>query len=172
MNETLWGVVNTLVRISAILLLMRIFGINRIFRWIARSLLVVSILYGVVVFLEVFLICRPMAVDWNASVDGKCGNQILAYLVLEVFGLLLDFTILVLPIPVVWGLKMKWKTKIYSTIIFSIGVLSVLPDPRFSMDIDWQIEFSSSLGYDSRLLIWSMPKISPTQKVTLVYSLQ
>lgn len=108
---------------SAILLLNKVFGIERLFRCIARSLLVVSFLYGVVVFLEIFLICRPMAVDWNASVDGTCGDQIVAYLVLEVFGLLLDFTILVVPIPFVWRLQMQWIKKISLSFQFSIGVL-------------------------------------------------
>lgn len=123
MNETLWGVVNTLVRMSAILFLERIFGHIELYRCIAHSLLVVSILYGVVVFLEIFLICRPIAVDWNASVDGTCGDQIVAYLILEVFGLLLDFAILVVPIPFVWRLKVERRQKISISFRFSIGVL-------------------------------------------------
>ena len=58
-----------------------------------RLLLVILILYGLVVFLETFLICRPMAVDWNAHIDGTCGNQVVSYLVLEVLGLLFDLAI-------------------------------------------------------------------------------
>ena len=108
---------------SAILFLNDIFGISKLFRCIARSLLFVSILYGVVVFLEIFLICRPMAVDWNASVDGTCGDQIVAYLVLQVFGLLLDFAILVVPIPFLWRLQMQWIKKISTSFQLSIGVL-------------------------------------------------
>lgn len=123
MNETLWGVVNTMVRMSAILLLKRLFGHNRLFRCITLSLLVISILYGIVVFLEIFLICRPMAVDWNASVDGTCGDQIVAYLVLEVFGLLLDFTIVVTPIKIIWSIQMNQKRKISVIFVLSIGVL-------------------------------------------------
>lgn len=91
--------------------------------WIARSLLVLSILYGLVVFLEVFLICRPMAVDWNADIDGTCGNQIVSYLVLEVLGLLLDFTTLAVPTPCIWRLHMPLAKKITLSIFFSIGAL-------------------------------------------------
>lgn len=64
-----------------------------------------------------------MAVDWNASVDGTCGDQIVAYLVLEVFGLLLDFTIVVTPIKIIWSIQMNQKRKISVIFVLSIGVL-------------------------------------------------
>ena len=88
-----------------------------------RLLLVILILYGIVVFLETFLICRPMAVDWNAYIDGTCGNQVVSYLVLEVLGLLLDLAILVLPLPCIWQLRMSLRRKMSIAIVFSIGFL-------------------------------------------------
>ena len=134
-NQTLWGVANTLVRMSAILLIEKIFRTVQV-RFIARSLLVVSILYGLVVLLEVFLICRPMAVDWNVHVDGTCGNQIVSYLVLEVLGLLLDSMVLIAPLPCIWRLQLPFKSKIQLSIVFSVGVLWVLFDPGTSMCAD------------------------------------
>lgn len=86
-------------------------------------LLVLSLLYGLVVLLEIFLICRPIAVDWNVHVDGKCGDQILSYLVLEVLGLLLDSIILAIPLRVIWSLRMERVRKVRLTIMFSVGVL-------------------------------------------------
>lgn len=108
---------------SAVLFIERIFGSSERTKFIARSLLVLSILYGLVVFLEVFLICRPMAVDWNAFVRGTCGDQIVSYLVLEVLGLLLDFTIFAVPIPPIWRLAIPVPSKVSNSIVFSIGVL-------------------------------------------------
>ncbi len=115
--------VNTLVRISAILAIKNVFRHSTKVKLITRLLLVLSILYGLVVFLEVFLICRPMAVDWDAHVDGTCGNQIVSYLVLEGLGLLLDLTIAAVPIPFIWRLKMKLARKISITSMFLIGSL-------------------------------------------------
>ena len=92
-------------------------------KWITRSLLVLSILYGLVVFLEAFLICRPMAVDWNARIYGTCGDQIVSYLVLEVLGLFIDFTILVVPLPCIWRLHIHWPRKVSIAAMFSIGAL-------------------------------------------------
>lgn len=84
---------------NATLLFLKSFGSLPNARRLAHLLLVLSLVYGLVVFLEVFLICRPMAVDWNTHVNGTCGNQIISYLVLEVCGLLLDFTIAAVSIP-------------------------------------------------------------------------
>ncbi len=118
--------VNTLIRLSAILFIKKFLGSRRSARLIAQLLLVLSILYGLVVFLEVFLICRPMAVDWNAHVDGSCGDQIVSYLVLEVLGLLLDFTIAAISIPYIWALQMPRAKKVAVQILLSIGVLQVM----------------------------------------------
>ena len=122
-SQTLWGLVNTFIRMSAILFIGRVFGRARGMLLIIRLLLVLSILYGLVVFLEVFLICRPMAVDWNVHVDGTCGDQVLSYLVLEVLGLVLDFAILTVPIPYIWRLQMKLTRKLSTATMFSIGAL-------------------------------------------------
>ena len=170
-NQTLWGVANTLIRTSAILFFKKVFESRRSASIIAQSLLVMSILYGLVVFLEVFLICRPMAVDWNAHVDGTCGDQIVSYLVLEVLGLLFDLTIAAVSIPYLWALQMPLAKKCLTQLMFSIGALQVLlsPGPRICTDLS--IESSLSRVYESRLSTWLMPRISPTQKVILVCSL-
>ena len=86
-------------------------------------LLVIVILYGLVVVLEAFLICRPMAVDWNAHIDGTCGNQVVSYLALEVIGLLLDFAILVLPLPRIWRLPIPFRDRLSLSMLLSIGFL-------------------------------------------------
>lgn len=90
---------------------------------ITRLLLVLSVLYGLVVFLEVFLICRPMAVDWNVHIKGTCGDQVLSYLVLEILGLVLDLVILTVPIPCIWRMNINLTRKISSATMFSIGAL-------------------------------------------------
>ena len=88
-----------------------------------RLLLVIAILFGLVVVLETFLICRPLAVDWNAHIDGICGDQVVSYLVLEVLGLFLDSAILVLPLLGIWEVPMSLRRKTSIVIMFSMGFL-------------------------------------------------
>ena len=101
----------------------KIFGPARSASIIAQLLLVLSILYGLVDFLEVFLICRPISLDWNAHVDGICGDQIISYLVLEVLGLLFDLTIAAVSIPYLWAAQMALAKKFFVQLILSIGAL-------------------------------------------------
>ncbi|CAG8979688.1 hypothetical protein HYALB_00003919 [Hymenoscyphus albidus] len=93
-NQTLWGLVNTLIRVNAIVFKQK----TLLLRWPAWTLLVLSILYGVVLILEVFLICRPLALDLGTELDTKCSNQVDSYLSLEICGLLLDVLILIIPL--------------------------------------------------------------------------
>ena len=110
---------------SAILLIQKIFIFPTV-KCFTRSALVLSILYGLVVILEVFLICRPLAVDWNPHMDGKCADQIVSYLVLEILGLLIDLFILVIPLPLISRLHLRWRRKMSIAATLSTGVLSVL----------------------------------------------
>lgn len=103
---------------------------------ISLFLIVLSVLYGLVVFSEVFLICRPMAVDWNAHVDGSCSDQIVSYLVLEVLGLLLDLTIAAVSIPYLWALQMALAKKFLTQLMFSIGALQVILSPGLNIRTD------------------------------------
>ena len=114
--------VNTFIRISAILFVKKAFSASTI----SLFLIALSVLYGLAVFLEVFLICRPMAVDWNTHVDGTCNDQIISYLVLEVLGLLLDLTIAAVSIPYLWALQMALAKKFLTQSMFSIGALQVI----------------------------------------------
>lgn len=105
------------------MLSIQLFSPNRGLRYTAYLLLLIVMLYGLVVFLETFLICRPMAVDWNAHIDGTCGNQVVSYLVLEVIGLLLDLAILVVPLAGVRRLEMPFRVKLRVAILLSFGFL-------------------------------------------------
>ena len=100
-----------------------IFSPKKNLRWIWWPLLILSVLYGLVIILEIFLICRPMAVDWNASINGKCGNQIVSYVVLEILGLLLDFIIIMMPIPIIWSLQVNRARRFGLSFFFSIAIL-------------------------------------------------
>ena len=108
---------------SAVLSLKKIFFLPGRSRCIPLSLLVMSILYGIVAFLEVFLICHPMAVDWNADIHGTCGDQVVSYVVLEILGLLLDCAILATPIPCILRLQIPLARRIWLVMLFSLGIL-------------------------------------------------
>lgn len=60
---------------------------------------------------------------WDTSISGECGNQLLSYVLLEIFGLLIDLAILVTPPPLIYRLHMPWKRKASVSGMLSVGVL-------------------------------------------------
>ena len=63
---------------------------------------------------------------------GSCGDLKKLDLFIAVFNLLLDGATVVLPMPVLWGLKMKIGRKLALSGIFGMGILYVFyPTPPF-----------------------------------------
>lgn len=79
--------------------------------------------YGFAILLDIFLICRLVEAAWDTSIHGECGNQVLSYLLLEVFGLLIDLAILAMPPFLIYELDIPWKMKASVSGMLSIGVL-------------------------------------------------
>jgi hypothetical protein len=78
------------------------------------------IVHGVASVLEVCLICRPIAAQWDPDVKGKCGNQIVS-VTIEVTGM--DIAILVSPLPRLLYLPIeKWR-KLKFVFILDVGAV-------------------------------------------------
>jgi hypothetical protein len=81
------------------------------------------ILHGVASVLEVCLICRPIAAQWDPDVKGKCGNQIVSFVTIEVTGMALDIAILVSPLPGMRYLRVEKWEKLKIVFILDVGAV-------------------------------------------------
>ena len=117
----MWGLVNTLIRISILLGTKRIFGSRG--QLIRNGLTTLSFLLGIAILLVIFLICRPVAAAWYANVPGVCGSQIVSYVVLEIIGLFLDLAIVVLPPVLLWDIQITRRDWARFSLLLSMGVL-------------------------------------------------
>ena len=121
-GEVTWALANTGVKIYLLDLYVKIFGsIHTYFRAVAFLLMSLSILYGVMVLLMAFLLCRPFASNWNPAIKGHCADRSAAYLAQGVINLALDFFIIILPLPVLWRLQMPMHKKIGLMVMLSGG---------------------------------------------------
>lgn len=78
---------------------------------------------GLAFILEEFLVCRPLAYQWDKSINGVCGDQKLSFLIPGVINLVLDILIISLPMPVLWTLQMQTAKKVATSIVFGIGLV-------------------------------------------------
>lgn len=111
----------TLPRLSILAMYMRIFITKgyRIAVYLLASTMVTF--YVTTIFLS-FLKCRPLAYSWDKSIPGgHCMNINEVYRWINLPNILTDVAILVLPLPVIWGLHASKDQKVGLTVTFLTG---------------------------------------------------
>lgn len=83
--------------------------------------------YIVFIIISSFTVCQPFSYFWDKSQKGRCGDQIALYMAGGIFNLLLDVTVVVLPMPMLWGLQMARRKKVGLTGVFGLGAGYVQP---------------------------------------------
>jgi hypothetical protein len=93
-------------------------------RWLYSGALAFVTLWGIFIGIGVFLVCIPLQAFWDPQVDGRCfPSQSTLWYVSGVVHVVTDFAIIVMPLPIVWKLKLPRSQKIYLTGIFGLGSL-------------------------------------------------
>ncbi|KAI0117884.1 hypothetical protein GGR51DRAFT_270179 [Nemania sp. FL0031] len=113
-NEILWGIVNTFMRVGAILFTRRACSAKDLggaFNEVTIALLVASVTYAVAVLATSLAICQPISAGWDQTVKGRCGNEVVAYLWLEIVAAVLDVAILIAPLYRVIQLKLSLRKR-------------------------------------------------------------
>lgn len=82
-------------------------------------------MWAVSVILETFLLCRPLAYNWDTSIAGTCGNRNATYVVAGTLNLVTDLMVMALPVPHIWKLQLSFSKKIALSGVFSVGLLWV-----------------------------------------------
>jgi hypothetical protein len=53
------------------------------------------------------LMCIPLSKMWNPKGPGTCLNIPALFISTSVIGMLFDFALILIPVPILWGLKCK-----------------------------------------------------------------
>lgn len=120
-EPTLWVSAVTLIRSSVILLYIRIFP-PRSFRITCYTVLLLNTAFFIATFLSCVLLYLPVRCQWNDSGEHSCGNARLYEIFNASFNLLLDITVVVLPMPILWGLQLAVGRKAMLTGMFGLGI--------------------------------------------------
>ena len=111
-----------LIKISILLLYQRIFVI-RLFQRITWGCVAFVAMIWISNTLVAIFACTPVRGFYDSSVQAKCINSVQFYWASAVLNVITDFTILVLPMPVVWKLDMTSKRKVGVSLLFVVGGL-------------------------------------------------
>lgn len=129
-NQLLYHPVLALTKISILLFYHRL-SVSGNFRVSVNVLIGINIALTVSIFFADLFQCTPVAFAWNAAIPGgKCMNTKAFYISSAALNIVSDFAVLLLPIPMVWQLKINTRKKIALISLFSLGGLYVPYLPR------------------------------------------
>ncbi|KAG4028202.1 hypothetical protein MFRU_023g00390 [Monilinia fructicola] len=124
-TEMLYGPQVFATKVSILLLLSRVFGVNMKILWAVRILICLMATYYIPATTAKIFICWPVAHFWDPlAVKGTCLNENYIFLADCAMSIISDFTILFLPIPLIWGLQTHRIRKIGISAIFGTGILA------------------------------------------------
>lgn len=115
-NEVLWSLENTLMRISALLFLFTTFRYSGALGSIYGTIILTA-MHGMAAIFTAVFIRRPIQASY-LDIPGSCGNQTVAFVSLEIGGLLLDITIMGIPCKEVLNLSLSKRSKARILVIF------------------------------------------------------
>lgn len=116
------------MKLSIIFLIRRLLHISGNWQKVTTVLVVFTIAWGLTSIIGNALQCFPPRYFWVRDIDGHCpDNQEAFAIAMGSLALAEDVTLLIIPIIVVWQLKLERAEKIRITILFSFGGLYVLP---------------------------------------------
>ena len=121
--DIVWAAANTSVRISVLHFYMTVFRSNRTFLTVAYAVFVLVVAFGVGIVISDVLTCRPLAKYWDPRQSGLCESPRASALALSSCNIIADVLIVLLPLPMVWGLQITTRRKIELSIIFALGFL-------------------------------------------------
>lgn len=119
--DVMWAAANTSIRVSIVHFYITLFRSNKKFLRAAYAILILVIAFGVGIVISNFLTCRPLAKYWDPLLPGVCENLLGSIIALSSCNVAMDLTIVLLPMPMVWGLQMATRRKLELTIIFALG---------------------------------------------------
>ena len=118
-----WGIATCLVKCSILAFYADIFQ-KPGFRLPIYVMAGLSVALALTTILQSFLLCHPFKYSWDKTVPGgSCAPSKQAYLSVAIVNLIIDLSIVALPMPILWSLQMRTAKKVAISAILSIGLV-------------------------------------------------
>jgi len=125
LNTIIYPILVTIIKCSTICLYLRIFRTNEAFAIAAHTVAGLVIAWRAATMLVAIFECSPIEAYWKTDIPRNYSIDLQSYLLgTNIVNNLLDFAVLILPVPMVWKmLNLSIKRKAAVTAIFLIGIL-------------------------------------------------
>jgi hypothetical protein len=110
------------IKCSILYLYIRLFGSRPSMRWACYTQIVLVVIWALVTLFLFLFQCKPIEVAWSATrTGGTCFQYAPLFIGTNTVNVVMDFGILVTPLPSIWSLKMKPAKKAWVTAILMFG---------------------------------------------------
>ncbi|KAI0999127.1 hypothetical protein K3495_g9068 [Podosphaera aphanis] len=121
--ELIYIVVQTMTKVSVLLLYYRIFP-QRWFRRLLDVLIAFMFVHFLIFGTIIVNICHPISKSWNMILPGNCINTRPVGVAGAICSIFEDVFFLSLPVPMIWQLKLETTRKIGIIVILAIGLVA------------------------------------------------
>ncbi|KAH7407285.1 hypothetical protein BKA64DRAFT_742941 [Cadophora sp. MPI-SDFR-AT-0126] len=112
------------VKATLLLIFVRVFSpMTKVVRGIYCFLTIMLLYYTAQTFSKIW-VCTPLGAFWNPAIRKSCINTSLVFRIDNIFSVLTDLLILILPIPLMWSLHMTRRKKIGIGMLLGAGGLA------------------------------------------------
>ncbi|QDS74142.1 hypothetical protein FKW77_001177 [Venturia effusa] len=119
----IWNATVCFSKLSVLLMYTALIPTQSMTRW-AQGIGLFVILWNSANVVASFLICRPLARNWNVTIPGTCGSEPRFYLAMGIVNIITDIALIVLPMPYLCNLRMSSHKKLVAMSMFSIGIMT------------------------------------------------
>lgn len=106
---------------TLLLAIIRVFQVNRRYVIFTYCFIAAMAAYYLPVLVIKIMICRPIRAVWDPSVPGKCFNNRPIFVADTTLSAVTDLAVLLMPIPMIVELQMRWQKKIQVYLLLSAG---------------------------------------------------
>ena len=110
-------------KMSILFLYLRIFSVSKVYRCCIWLVMFITFGYIFGNFWTQIFICQPIAKYWRPETPGYCRSLTAIIYAYTSLNFITDLLIFVLPLPMVWRMKLSLKEKLGVSMIFMLGSL-------------------------------------------------
>ncbi|EHA49637.1 hypothetical protein MCOR27_003487 [Pyricularia oryzae] len=119
----------SILKVSIALSLLKLGGGNRAYTNTLYAFLALTAAVTIYAWCTLIFFCDPVHGYWDKTINPKCYDIklfVVFGLVHTAVNMFTDVAFALLPIPIIWMLQMKKRTKIYLCIVLSLGLIAVV----------------------------------------------
>ncbi|KAI1872173.1 uncharacterized protein JN550_003892 [Neoarthrinium moseri] len=98
---------------------------NTAFIRIVYAVMAIVIAFWISAFFADVFFCIPVHKTWLPETPGRCGESSSMYIGMASADLAIDIVVLILPMPILWGLQLPAARKVALTFVFGLGFIII-----------------------------------------------